>query len=182
MINQADIVEQDFVKNKFHLSWGTSASWQEAVDSVNYHITLNAIKMDNARKYALDIDRSMESLFPILDELCSTTCFMCPDPCCLKATVWFDLKDMLFLHLGALPVPEAQPTNEKETVCRNIGPQGCRLPRKARPWMCTLYICPSQMILLREKRPEEQEVFNNTMAEIKQWRKNLEEAYLEAIY
>lgn len=81
--------------------------------------------------------------------LCPVTCSRCPDPCCLGAKVWFDLRDLIFLHLTERTPPPAQPIAALTEVCRYLGPNGRRLDRFYRPWICTWYLCPTQTARLR---------------------------------
>lgn len=82
--------------------------------------------------------------------LCQATCIHCVDPCCLKAKVWFDLWDLVFLHLTDRDLPPGQPIRHlRGETCRYLGPGGCRLHRLSRPWICTWYLCPTQTARLR---------------------------------
>ena len=79
-----------------------------------------------------------------MDELARYTCTDCADPCCLRATLWYDNVDLLVMGLARSPWPVGQPMAEAGAPCRNLGPVGCRLPRHRRPWICTWYLCPRQ--------------------------------------
>lgn len=122
-----------------------------------------------------------ESLFALLDELCARTCRHCPDPCCLNAKVWIDFPDLLFLHLSGQPVPQAQLLTDTDEDCRYWTPSGCTLPRIARPWTCTWYLCPAQQAVLRGKDIAEQEAFNRKIQTVKVVRRKLEAEFIRVV-
>jgi len=113
------------------------------------------------------------SLTPLLDDLCRRTCPHCPDPCCLGAKIWFDIGDLLAIHLNGLPMPEAQPISQWTAVCRYAGCRGCRLGRRDRPWICTWYLCPAQTALLRRSKGSTREIWETAVTEVKTLRAEL---------
>ncbi|MCP4694316.1 MAG: hypothetical protein GY859_40160, partial [Desulfobacterales bacterium] len=137
-------------------------------------------KMVRSESLAREIRGRYASIFPLLDELCAVTCPWCPDICCARAFVWFDLKDLLFLHFIGRPAPAAQPRPTPAGVCRHLGARGCRLPRIARPWICTWYLCPTQKGALKKKGPGAQRAVETAIREIKKARKAMAEEFHEA--
>jgi len=131
--------------------------------------------------FAQKAKHHLGSIFSFLHELCVDSCPWCPEPCCLKASVWFDFKDLLFLHFNQQPIPPAQPKANLSMPCRYLGPRGCRLPRLTRPWICTWYLCPTQTAKLRNGQQAKRELLNQAMAQIKSERNLLENEFIRVI-
>jgi hypothetical protein len=116
----------------------------------------------------------------MLEDLCLATCTHCTDPCCLKAYAWFDLKDLLFFHLNKLAIPPAQLMTDRKMTCRYLGVRGCTLERISRPWICTWYLCPTQVRVLRGDADRGKEVlFQRTATKIRVLRKEMERVFIE---
>lgn len=161
--------------------WGHPQKWREANQCFDYLITYHQSKLSQAKEYAYEIKNLYEFLFPILDELCLKTCPECSDPCCLKAKVWFDFKDLLFLHLANCPIPVRQLIPNKQTVCTYLGHQGCLLPRISRPWVCLWYLCSPQIELLDKTLPLTRNNFKRKVKKIKNLRKEMEIHFINSI-
>ena len=161
--------------------WGSSEAWQEANQSVRHHLELYRSHFGFFEKLFRDTENRTVLIFSILDELCENTCPWCPEPCCLSATVWFDFPDLLFLHASGCRIPPAQPRKDLKKSCRYFGSRGCTLPRSSRPWICTWYLCDSQLACLRKKEPETQTVFEQTLQAIKAGRKAREEEFIRVV-
>jgi hypothetical protein len=100
---------------------------------------------------AADIRRGIDDLAPSMAALCRRTCRFCPEPCCIGNTVWFDFRDLLFLHLIEAPIPPCQAATDRGVACPFLDHHGCRLPLRIRPWMCIQYLCPAQRVILKKK-------------------------------
>ncbi len=158
--------------------WGVHPTWRQANLSLQHLCTRHRTALDSARITVHDLKNHLEALFPVLDSLCSRTCTVCPAPCCQVATVWFDFKDLVFLHLGDLAIATSQLTRTQAGFCGCCGPAGCRLPRLSRPWTCSWYLCPAQKNLLVEIPGKTRVMVAETMAAIKQLRKKLETEFI----
>jgi hypothetical protein len=101
-----------------------------------------------------------------------------PDPRCHVATVWFDFKDLVFMHLGDLALATGQLTRTAEGTCSCCGPTGCHLPRLNRPWTCTWYLCPAQKNLLTGMPENTLTRFDAEVDAIKCLRKQLEAEFI----
>lgn len=168
------------MKNKIFLPpWGTRALWEAAGDSINYLIDLHQDRLFMAFDLAEQIKGHLKSVFDLLDELCSRTCTWCLAPCCLRATVWADFKDLLFICLAGEKLPYAQLIQQPEDTCRYLNQRGCALPRIKRPWVCTLYLCPPQNRILRRKSPAVQKKFSQTVQAIKISRRKMEDEFIK---
>jgi hypothetical protein len=163
------------------LPWASSAQWKEAHQSLSYHLSRRPNAWNKALAVTDRLDAQLKMIFPIIDELCIHTCPRCPEPCCLTAKVWFDFKDLLFLHLSRKPVPLTPPLVAIEDTCRYAGHRGCMLPRSSRPWICTWYLCPAQTANLKQSKAGQRTFISRVLGEIKALRKKLEDEFIRVI-
>ena len=162
--------------------WRVTSSWNEANQTLEYLISIHGKNLDRAIGYARDIYRDLTLLFPLLEDLCVSTCPWCPDPCCLSAYVWFDLKDLLFIHLNRLPVSQGQPMSDSKMTCRYFGNRGCQLERICRPWICSWYLCPTQLGALKRHSHRVKGFFDETTAKIRLARRSMESVFIQLTY
>ena len=134
--------------------------------------------LGTVRQTARRLKDSLETVFPLLESLCDRTCADCQAPCCHIATVWFDYKDLIFMHLSNQALAVAQLTRSRDGVCSCCGPSGCHLPRLSRPWTCSWYLCPTQKNLLGEMPGQPLGMFEETVTAIKRLRKQLEADFI----
>lgn len=167
--------------SEYGIPWVSPGSWQAANQAVDYHLQRYRSDLKPLTILAHEIKSFLNSFFPILDELCAHSCPWCPEPCCLRASVWFDFKDLLFLHLNKLSIPPAQPKADLKTPCQYLGSRGCRLSRITRPWICSWYLCPTQTAKLKKGVANRRESIAHTIAQIKSGRKLLENEYIRII-
>ncbi|MDM8516845.1 hypothetical protein QUF76_11650 [Desulfobacterales bacterium HSG16] len=161
--------------------WHSPSLWSEANNTIAELIDKNLENLNQAIMAAHEIEKNLNSIFPVVNRLCMPTCPMCPDPCCLNAKIWFDFKDLLFLHLQRLVIAPSQPIGKMSETCRYIGHHGCTLDRIARPWMCTWYLCPSQTGRLRKDCPSEYDNIQRVFNDIKSERGKMEDGFITAI-
>ena len=162
-------------------AYGAPTEWCESNLAIGHVVNLHHSKLKNAIGLAADIRERLERIFPLLDQFCSVTCRLCPDPCCIVATVWIDFRDLLFLHLSELPIPPAQLIQNLHQACRYLGYRGCRLPRLLRPWACTTYLCGAQWRNLRRQTETVQKNFDRDVANIKAQRLEMEAEFIRII-
>ena len=136
--------------------------------------------LDESRRLAHRLKQQLTSTFPLMNRLCRKTCPDCMEVCCRRAWVWADFKDLLFLHLADIPLPERQLVCRQGDHCRYGSPGGCRLDRIQRPFVCTWYLCPAQTRILR-KQPAEAERLLNTLQQIKIQRRRMENTFIRAV-
>ncbi|MFC1488266.1 hypothetical protein ACFL6B_00305 [Thermodesulfobacteriota bacterium] len=148
---------------------------------MNHLIHLHRPALARAVGFAHGILDQLMPIFPHLDNLCAVTCPWCPDPCCLVAKVWVDFKDLLFLHLTDQTVPPVQLTHNFDKRCYYLGSRGCTLPRVMRPWICTRYLCPSQMASLRRRPGSGQEFFDQAFQTVKAGRNKMETEFIRIV-
>jgi hypothetical protein len=162
------------------IPWNTPALWREANASLAHVLHHNRHTMGESRRLARQLQEQLTALFPLMEELCRTTCPICRDVCCRHACVWIDFRDLLFLHLAGLPVPDGQLLGVRGERCRFGGPDGCRLDRIRRPFICTWYLCPAQTRRLRED-PEEMRRMTECLRRIKHLRREMETSFVRAV-
>ena len=166
-----------------HLSsvpWHTLALWQEANACLADTMQQNQLVLAEPHRQAQRMHRRLEWIFPLMDRLCRKTCPDCKNICCRRAWVWADFKDLLFLHLTGIPVPDGQLLDRQGGHCRYGSPDGCRLDRIRRPFVCTWYLCPAQTRLL-DHQPAEKHNLSRILEQIKNDRKRMEASYIQAV-
>lgn len=154
------------------IPWMAPQQWQEA--QLGIATIVKALKNQAA---AVDsflgvIKDSFSELEEIAQELCELTCASCDSVCCVKATVWYDQRDLLYLVLATGKFPTQQ-INKNSGVCSHLQADGCCLKRHQRPFICTWYVCTTQKELLAQA-PEKKERLNQSIMKIQQARKELE--------
>lgn len=155
------------------IPWSTPHEWN-AVNRrlAEWQITQHAALV-SARQTAERIRDRMAALEAEIQRLAAATCPWCPSPCCRSATIWYDRWDLWRLHLLAVPPPPSQPMRSAAGPCRYLGPRGCRLERVQRPWICTWYLCPTQMRRLRREAGGEPPPLPAALAAVKRLRREL---------
>ena len=162
------------------IPWNTIGRWREASTCLSTTIDNHEPDLADCRRQARQIRRLLESLFPLMEDLCHRTCPDCTDICCQRAWVWADFRDLLFFHLAGISVPERQLVSRQGDHCRYAGPAGCRLDRLQRPFVCTWYICPAQTRLL-DNRPDEKRHLSSALEQIKDLRKQMESTFIRVV-
>ncbi|MEA2059338.1 MAG: hypothetical protein U9P10_02195 [Thermodesulfobacteriota bacterium] len=161
--------------------WQSPREWTELVWALSHTSDKNQDRLGSAISLAGRIKKRLERVSSDLDLLCSSTCAACTDICCRKATVWYDFKDLLFVYFSGLNFPESQ-IIKKENSCPHLTEKGCILPRTARPFICTWYICPAQKkCLALPGPPSPKNSMVTALEEIKQMRKKLEDEFIRAV-
>ncbi len=163
----------------FALLWASPSAWQEANQTLDHLIQMYDIKLKTAKSLARSVRKNLESIFPILDQVNALTCPWCPDTCCIAAKIWFDFKDLVFLHLNGLTIPSAQPIKSLKDSCRYLGPKGCTLNRTSRPWICTWYLCPTQTAILRKNTPQSEKKISKAFKAVKDSYRKMEWEFIQ---
>jgi hypothetical protein len=161
--------------------WQTRPSWEHANHTVASFLRRYHSRLDRAKYLAAEIKQGLTSIFPLMEEFCLRTCPQCHEPCCRRARVWTDFKDLLFMHLAGIQTPPHQIIRDRWYRCCFLGDAGCRLSRLSRPWICTWYICPSQTAMLRVKSRSIQSVYRKTVEHIRACRVDMEAVFMAAV-
>ena len=167
--------------NSASIPWSHPSSWSAAQRSFHHHTAQLSNVREPLMGLAQDIEVRLHALAEPMDRLCAHTCTHCPDPCCLKASVWYDFRDLLGLHLYGKSLPVGQPITDYGDICRYSSHSGCTLPRSIRPWICTWYICPVQAKWLRTQAVGAGQSLEEALVRIKKQRFALEERFLAVI-
>jgi hypothetical protein len=135
---------------------------------------------EHLRKISRRIEDGYAELDGQLDSLATLTCSNCTSICCTVATVWYDLRDLLFLYLADNKLPRQQITRNADRTCVHLTPRGCCLKRRERPFICTWYICAAQKEVLIRQHDAGKEIFTY-IDQLKTARKELENRFVDAV-
>lgn len=163
------------------IPWQTPELWRTANAVLSDSIRKKGSAMLPAVATAEQIGRRIEILDRVMEGLCAQTCPACGAICCRHATVWFDFKDTLFLHLVGAELPPGQAVTRSGPPCRYLSSNGCVLPRLCRPFICLWYLCPAQKQILTSM---ESGAFGDLAVQLealKHDRRRLEDQVVEAL-
>jgi hypothetical protein len=176
------------IQKKQTIPWASEDAWAQVSLSISKTITAfsarPAVRVETARIRGLsqEIIQAYEDIEPIMERLCLASCPTCVDACCRRATVWYDLKDLLTIYLTTGTFPDSQICRRADNSCCNLTQSGCRLKRSSRPFICTWYICPDQKDAVKKLHNWAGEsVLFSVIDEIKMAREDLEQEYIKAI-
>jgi hypothetical protein len=158
-----------------------SARWLASNDALARWLATRRRSLRGAAATAAAIRRGIDRLSPQMAALCARTCHFCPEPCCITNTVWFDFRDLLYLHLTAAPIPPHQAASDPGQPCPFLAHRGCRLPPPIRPWMCIAYICPAQGRRMQRTAAVLRADFERRIARIDRQRLAMEAALMQAL-
>ncbi|MDJ0622259.1 MAG: hypothetical protein QNJ17_04810 [Desulfocapsaceae bacterium] len=160
--------------------WQDENSWAQINSFFSY--SCRDKHLEEPVRQAAVIVRKITFVDKLLENLCDATCQSCAEPCCQRATIWYDFVDLLFSYLQHKKLPPQQIVRRRGKSCPLLTSQGCVLPRIERPFICTWYVCPAQNALIEqaEKGSEIQKVYSY-LREIQSARKLLEDAFTAAV-
>jgi len=167
--------------------WDSPGEWQEAQLSLAFQMKRHfgqALPDDQGgdmKALADAIAGKIKGIDGVLDRLCDRTCPECKDPCCKRAVVRYDLRDLIFLHLVQNGLPLGQPAPRAGEPCFCLGEKGCMVDRLMRPFMCTWYLCPGQMAVVRTEKSWREYGLAERLREIQNDRKELERLFLKRV-
>jgi len=169
-------------KGRTKIPWCSDKEWCQVGCSIKRIHSLYRDKLGPVIEMAGKIRQNYEHLSVPIEELCSHTCVTCGDICCIRATIWFDLKDLLYLYFGLNVFPDAQIVKrnqgDQKTGCCHFSKKGCTLERTERPFVCTWYFCPEQGDYLNRYYPEKRQAIDRRLIEIKTLRNEMEAAFI----
>lgn len=160
------------------IPWASAAEWASANRVMQHLCVRHRDALAPVRQTARLLKGCLEALFPALDHLCGLSCATCPAPCCHAATVWFDYRDLIFMHLSQQALAIEQLSRGHEGACHCCDASGCRLPRLSRPWTCSWYLCPTQKNLLAKMPGKTQQRFEESVIAVKRLRITLEADFI----
>ena len=99
------------------------------------------------------IERLLSEVVKLQKDYVTLICPKCPVPCCTKVNFLFCEKDILFFKLSGRR-PRWRREASKKKGCRFLGPDGCILDPKSRPFTCHRYICPDLEKEIKKQQPD----------------------------
>jgi len=189
------------------IPWANPDEWNQVLLSIKTVEKNHPKDCEVLKKLALDIHQRYNVLNDVIEKICLKTCINCTDVCCVRASLWFDFKDLLYVYFGQQDFPEYQiykalPINDQaindqtennkaknqqgnqKSGCCHLSKQGCKLPRTSRPFICTWYFCSAQKDYLlnnKENMPGNIKAqIDESMLEIKSFRNKLEDLFIES--
>ncbi len=165
-----------------NIPWQIDEEWNQVLVSLQAIENKGKERLTQLFSIAKKIQRKFEIMSEPMEKLCSHTCINCEDICCLRATIWFDFKDLLYIYFGTRKFPESQikkvTLKNKTRACNRLTKKGCILPRIARPFVCTWYLCPAQKEYLAHYYPKLILDFDQTLFDIKELRNKIEKEFI----
>jgi len=159
------------------IPWIHGYDWLQVTSLIARTVSIMGPEVQTLKGLALDISLEYQGVDSQMEALCEKSCISCTDICCMRATVWYDLKDLLVIYLSTGGLPERQIFRDEAKACCHLTVSGCRLSRSERPFICTWYICAEQKKLLRARLDPEQSL-SAKIEKIKELRNNLEARYI----
>ena len=138
---------------------------------------LSVMDKDRIQLEARRIGQGIQSLDATMTRYCELTCPSCEDPCCTGLKVFFNQADLLYLLGLGKEIPPGQTRAKAGEPCRYLTPDGCRLPRILRPYVCVWFLCEAQMELFNAESGAFQRQFIKTMQNIRACRLTIEALY-----
>ncbi len=169
------------MKNQTCIPWEPHNEWRQVFFSIQKIDAVHSRKLNLIRERAQKIRDAYLKISEPLDTVCSHTCVACKDICCKRATIWFDLKDLLYLYFGMDTFPEKQIFKRKGkhgTVCCYFSENGCSLDRVNRPFVCTWYFCFEQKQYMMCNDARKKQLIDRSVVEIKDLRNLVEEEFI----
>lgn len=153
--------------------WIHGYNWSEATLSITTTIAAIDGELNSFKEIAQQICGEYLTIDNDLDRIAEKTCTSCRNVCCTHATVWYDLRDLLYLYLCNGTLPEQQIYRQEDGSCSHLNATGCNMSRTQRPFICTWYICASQKESVRQNP-----IILRKIEKIKTLRKQLEQQYM----
>jgi len=176
------------VSHQMDIDMLSDIPWQTAEDWHQVLLSLKAVEKKGKDKLpalfciAKKIQKNYEMISEPMESLCACTCVNCEDICCMRATIWFDFKDLLYIYFATGKFPESQikkiTLKNQIRTCGCLTKKGCILSRTERPFVCTWYLCPAQKEYLRQYHPERLHHFEQTLLTIKGLRNQMGEKFV----
>lgn len=165
-----------------NIPWQMAEDWNQVLLSFKAIENKGKNKLTELFSIAKKIQKKFEIVSEPIESLCSCTCVKCEDICCLRATIWFDFKDLLYIYFATGKFPESQikkiTLKNQIRTCSCLTKKGCILSRIERPFVCTWYFCPTQKEYLKQYYPKLILDFEQTLLNIKELRNKIEEEFV----
>lgn len=86
--------------SRTRIPWCSEKEWNQVYLSIKRIHDLYGTQLDPVVALAATIRKNYEAISGAIEKLCAHTCVSCEDICCVRATIWFDFKDLLYLYFG----------------------------------------------------------------------------------
>lgn len=160
--------------------WQSRSEWEQ-IEQFLQRSCLNKPCLSGVLHHVEEIAGMVVEVDGMLEDLCSRTCTSCAEPCCGKATIWYDFRDLLFFYMYYSKLPEQQIVRSKGQGCPHLKHGGCELPRLQRPFICTWYICAEQSSKLAVLSEAGQDNLLLMLTRLKEARKLMEQKFLQCV-
>ncbi|MCD4719179.1 MAG: hypothetical protein K8S13_04870 [Desulfobacula sp.] len=174
------------MKGRTDIPWCSAEEWNQVFLFIKRIDDLHGQKLVNVYKTANQIRHRFEEMSGSIEKVCSHTCVYCEDICCIRATIWFDLKDLLYIYFGLNKFPASQiiknSSGNRKKACCHFFEKGCALSRLERPFICTWYFCSEQKRYLTRHHQKIKQNFEQILIEIKNLRNKMEEEFIRISY
>ncbi len=159
------------------IPWIHGYDWEQVSTSIAKALAAMGDEVEPLKKTAQQIRTEYEKIEDELDLICKKTCISCLEVCCMHATVWYDLRDLLYLYLVEGKLPERQMHRLNDGSCCMLTRTGCKVGRSRRPFICIWYICSSQKEFLSQYPS-----VSVGIKQIQDLRKQLENQYIQSSF
>jgi hypothetical protein len=102
------------------IPWQDRQEWSQVVESITTAIAGLGGEEERLREIVRQIEDWYAELNGLLDSLGANTCCSCTTICCTVATIWYDLRDLLFLYLADNRLPRQQIILFLNQICYNM--------------------------------------------------------------
>lgn len=102
--------------------------------------------------YAHLIQKGIDTLSPLIQEITSAVCPACEEVCCRNRHGYYDHEDLVYIYSLGLKPPVYCDGIKDSDLCQFLSAQGCSRERSVRPFRCTWYFC-SPLIQYMENGP-----------------------------
>lgn len=160
-------------ENGWEVPWIHGPDWKEVLLLIEQSLATKRESRAEILGCANNIAALYKDLESPLNRLCKATCPSCTEVCCMRATVWYDQRDLLVYYILFDSFPESQITKDAKGICCHLGKNGCKLDRLERPFICTWYLCRFQSDMLRNQGDEAFVIVQQQMKLIKENRKRI---------
>ncbi len=125
------------------IPWVHGYDWEQMTQSIIKSASFHKERFGNLQILAGEITEIYKNIDNDIEKVSQATCPSCSDVCCMRATVWYDRKDLLFIYYSTGELPLEQIYRRDDGSCCHLSSHGCSLNRSSRPFICTWYICPT---------------------------------------
>jgi hypothetical protein len=121
---------------------------------------------DTPPDVALKIKHLLMGISPLIDEYTAEVCPDCIDVCCRQRHGLYRGRDIEYLKMLGISVPQRDETKLLDGPCESMGPRGCVQPRWMRPFKCSWYFCESLLAALNSGPPKKMRELTSMMQEM----------------